>query len=73
MHDPVDDMKVRVRCGDCRTTFHERVRRVVHGDRVVCPRCHEEMRFSGIDHHHAGEDIARFIHRIEERTCRAHF
>jgi hypothetical protein len=27
------------------------------------------MHFSGIDHHHANEDIARFIHRVEERTC----
>lgn len=69
MYDPVDDMKVRVRCPECRFVFRERVRRIVHGDRVVCPRCQETMHFSGIDHHHANEDIARFIHRVEERTC----
>lgn len=68
MHDPVDDIKVSVRCPDCRITFRERVKRIVHGDRIVCPGCHEEMSFSGIDHHHAGEDVTRFIHRVEQRT-----
>jgi hypothetical protein len=26
------------------------------------------MSFSGIDHHHAGEDVTRFIHRVEQST-----
>ena len=73
MHDPVDDLKVRVRCPECRVTFHERIRRVVHGDRVICPGCHNEMRFHGIGHHHDHEDIARYVHHVEERTCHPHF
>jgi hydrogenase maturation factor HypF (carbamoyltransferase family) len=71
-HD-VENMKVRVRCGDCRTTFHERLGRVIHGDRVVCPTCHEELRFHGIGHMHDHETIADFIHHVEERTAHPHF
>lgn len=73
MHDPVDDLKARVRCPECRTTFRERIQRIVHGDRVRCPSCGNEMRFHGIGHHHAQEDIARYVHHVEERTCHPHY
>ena len=73
MNDPVENMKVRVRCTECRTVFRERVHRVVHGDRVTCPLCKHHMHFHGIDHHHAHEDVAHFIHHVEERTCRMRF
>jgi hydrogenase maturation factor HypF (carbamoyltransferase family) len=73
MHDPVANMKVRVRCSECRTTFRERVQRVVHGERVVCPCCKNEMHFHGIDHHHTHEDAEHFIRHVEARTCRPHF
>lgn len=71
-HD-IENMKIRVRCGDCRTTFHERLSRIVHGDRVVCPTCHEELRFTGIGHMHDHETIQDFIHHVEERTAHPHF
>jgi hydrogenase maturation factor HypF (carbamoyltransferase family) len=64
-----ENLKVRVRCPECRTTFRERAQRVVHSDRIVCPRCHHEMRFHGIDHHRPNEDIAHFIRHVEARTC----
>jgi len=73
MHDPVENLKVRVRCPECRDIFHERVHRVVHGDRVTCPCCHHEMHFHGIDHHHMHEDVAHFIRHVEARTCRIGF
>ncbi len=73
MHDPVENMKVRVRCPECDSIFHERAHRIVHGDRVSCPRCRHTMHFRGIDHHHQHEDAAHFIRHIEERTCRPHF
>lgn len=69
MTDPVELLKVRVRCPECHSIFHERAKRVIRGDRVVCPCCHEEMRFHGIGHHHAHESVAHFIHHVEERTC----
>ncbi|HZP77444.1 MAG TPA: hypothetical protein VFB45_14975 [Pseudolabrys sp.] len=70
MSDPVENLKVRVRCPECRTVFRERVHRVVHGDTVTCPICHHHMHFRGIDHHHMHENVAHFIHHVEERTCR---
>jgi hydrogenase maturation factor HypF (carbamoyltransferase family) len=73
MHDPVDNIKVRVRCPECRTTFHERVGRIVHGDRVHCPCCRNDMSFGHIDHHHLHEDTASFIRHVESRTCHPHF
>lgn len=73
MHDPVDDIKVRVRCPECRTTFRERIQRVVHGDRVHCPCCSNDMRFTGIGHHHAHENVAAYVHHVEARTCHPHF
>jgi hypothetical protein len=73
MHDPVDDIKVRVRCPECRTTFRERIQRLVHGDRVRCPCCEEELRFHGIGHHHQHENIAAYIRHVESRTCRPHY
>lgn len=73
MTDTIDNLKVRVRCPDCRTTFRERIQRVVHVDRVTCPCCHNEMRFHGIGHMHAHDDPARYVHHVEERTCHPHF
>jgi hydrogenase maturation factor HypF (carbamoyltransferase family) len=73
MHDPVENIKVRVRCSECRTTFHERVGRIVHGDPVRCPCCGDDMTFRGIDHHHLHEDTASFIRHVESRTCHPHF
>lgn len=73
MHDAVDDIKVRVRCPDCRSVFHERIGRIVHGDRLTCPCCHEEMRFHGIGHHHVQDDAERYVRHVEERTCHPHF
>jgi hydrogenase maturation factor HypF (carbamoyltransferase family) len=69
----VENMKVRVRCPECRTTFHERIQRIVHGDRVVCPTCHEEMQFHGIGHIHEHDTVADQIHHVEEHTCHPHF
>ncbi len=73
MHDPVENMKVRVRCPECRSIFRERVHRIVHGYLIFCPSCRHEMRFRGISHHHLHEDVAHFIRHVEERTCRPHF
>lgn len=69
----IANAKVRVRCGECRTTFHERLNRVIHGDRVVCPTCHNEMRFRGIGHIHEHQDMAAYIRHVEERTSHPHF
>ncbi len=69
----IEHHKVRVRCGECRTTFHERLNRVIHGDRVVCPSCHNEMHFHGIGHIHDHDTVAAYIHHVEERTCHPHF
>ena len=69
----VENIRVRIRCPECRTTFHERLNRVVHGDRVACPACHNDMRFHGIGHIHDYETVADYIHHVEERTSRPHF
>jgi len=69
----VENMQVRVRCQECRTHFHERVHRVVSGERVVCPSCHDDMRFHGIGHIEEHESVEAFIHRVEERTNHPHF
>ncbi|HTZ01172.1 MAG TPA: hypothetical protein VMC05_02480 [Xanthobacteraceae bacterium] len=69
----IEHHKVRVRCAECRVTFHERLNRVVHGDRVICPSCHNEMRFHGIGHIHEHDTVAAYIHHVEERTCHPHF
>jgi len=71
-HD-VENIRVRIRCPECRTNFHERLNRVIHGDDVRCPTCHEEMRFHGIGHMHDHDTIADYIHHVEEHTCRPHF
>jgi hydrogenase maturation factor HypF (carbamoyltransferase family) len=68
----VENARVRVRCPECRTTFHERLNRVIHGDRVSCPTCHEEMHFHGIGHIH-DDSIEAYIHHVEEHTNRPHF
>jgi Zn-finger nucleic acid-binding protein len=73
MSDVAENLKVRVRCPECRTTFRERAHRVVHSDRIVCPRCDYVWRFRGVDHHHADEDVSSFIHHVEERTCHPHY
>jgi hydrogenase maturation factor HypF (carbamoyltransferase family) len=69
----VENTKVRVRCPECRTTFRERLHRVVHGDSVVCPTCQNEMRFHGIGHIHEHDSVADYIHHVEERTSHPHF
>ena len=46
----VENARVRVRCLQCRTTFHERLNRIIHGDRVTCPSWRNEMHFHGIGH-----------------------
>ena len=69
----VENAWVRVRCPECRTTFHERLNRVIHGDRVSCPTCHEEMHFHGIGHIHDHDSIEAYIHHVEEHTNRPHF
>ena len=71
-HD-IENRKVRVRCPDCRTTFHERLNRVIHGDRVVCPSCRNEMRFHGIGQIHEHDSIDDYIHHVEEHTSHPHF
>ncbi len=68
-----ENIRVRVRCGDCRTTFHERLHRVVHGDRVRCPTCGTELRFHGIGSMHDYETIQDYVHHVEERTAHPHF
>jgi Zn finger protein HypA/HybF involved in hydrogenase expression len=77
MSDPhqheLENARVRVRCPDCRRTFHERLQRVVHGDRVVCPSCHNDMYFHGIGQIHAHDSVDAYIHHVEERTCHPHF
>lgn len=69
----VENHKVRVRCPECRRTFHERLHRVVHGDRVVCPTCYNELRFHGIGHIHEHDSVASYIAHVEERTSHPHF
>jgi hydrogenase maturation factor HypF (carbamoyltransferase family) len=69
----IENRKVKVRCGDCRTTFHERLNRIIHGDRVTCPTCRNEMHFHGIGQIHEHESVEAFIHHVEERTCHPHF
>lgn len=69
----IENVRIRIRCPDCRTTFHERLSRVVHGDRVRCPTCHEGLRFTGIGHMRDHETVADFIHHVEERTAHPHF
>ena len=69
----LENTRVRVRCPDCRVTSHERLSRVIHGDRVTCPSCHEEMHFDGIGHIHDHDSIADYIHHVEEHTCHPHF
>ncbi len=69
----VENMQVRVRCPDCRITFHERLHRVVHGDAVTCPACREHLHFTGIGHIHDHDTVADYIHHVEERTAHPHF
>ncbi len=69
----VESRKVRVRCPECRTTFHERLNRVAHGDRVRCPTCGNDMRFHNIGHIHENQSIEAYIHQVEERTAHPHF
>jgi len=69
----VENLRVRVRCPECRRHFHERVHRVISGERVSCPSCHDDMHFHGIGHIHENESVEAFIHRVEERTNHPHF
>ena len=58
----VENMKARVRCPECRTTFHERVQRIIHGDRVVCPTCQEQKAVLGEE---------EFLRNLSLRVCNA--
>ena len=69
----VENARVRVRCPECRTTFHERLNRIIHGDRVTCPSCRNEMHFHGIGHIHEHDSVADYIHHVEQHTSRPHF
>jgi len=69
----IEHHKVRVRCRECRRIFHERLNRVMHGDPVACPFCHEEVRFHSIGHIHEHDSVASYIAHVEERTCHPHF
>ena len=69
----LESAKVCVRCPDCRTTFHERLNRIIHGDRVRCPSCHMDMQFHGIGHIGEHQSVAEYIHHVEEHTCHPHF
>ena len=69
----VENYRVQIRCPECRTNFHERLARVVHGDPVKCPTCHEELRFTGIGHIHDHDTVADYIHHVEERTRHPHY
>lgn len=69
----LENTQVRVRCPECRRTFHERLNRVIHGDRVTCRACGEEMHFHGIGHIHEHDSVADYIHHVEEHTCHPHF
>jgi hydrogenase maturation factor HypF (carbamoyltransferase family) len=77
MHNPhekeVENIKVRVRCPECRTMFHARMNRVIHGDVIMCPTCENEMSFHNIGHIHEHETVADFIHHVEQHTRRPHF
>jgi hypothetical protein len=67
----VENIRVRVRCGECRTTFHERLNRVIHGDRVTT--CHDEMHFHCIGHIHDHDSVEAYVHHVEEHTRHPHF
>jgi hypothetical protein len=54
-------------------TFHERANRVIHGDGVTCPSCHEKLHFHSIGHIHEHDSVADYIRHVEERTSRPHF
>ena len=72
-HQDVENIRVRVRCPDCRTHFHERLHRIATGESVRCPSCHNEMRFHGIGHIHEHDNLAAYIRHVEQRTCHPHF
>jgi transposase-like protein len=68
----IDNHRVRVRCPECRTTFHERLHRVMHS-RLVCPHCRNEMRFRGIGHIHEHDTVENYIRHVEQLTSHPHF
>ena len=77
MHNPheheVENHKVRVRCPECRITFHERLSRVIRGEPVACPTCHNAMRFHGLHRIHEHDSVASYIAYVEARTTHPHF
>jgi hydrogenase maturation factor HypF (carbamoyltransferase family) len=73
MHnDPVDNMKARVRCPECRNTFRARIHRLVFSEPVWCPVCRTELKFR-VSHHADSEDVQQYIKYVEARTHRPHF
>jgi hydrogenase maturation factor HypF (carbamoyltransferase family) len=69
----VEHMAARVRCRECRSHFHARLQRIVHGDTIDCPICDNDMEFHGLRHIRENETIADYIRYIEEHTLHLHF
>ncbi|BBF94666.1 hypothetical protein [Blastochloris tepida] len=72
MHDPIDNLMVRVRCPECRNHFRARVHRLLFAARVACPLCHTEM-FFHVSRHGENEDVEHYIRYVEGRTRHPHF
>ena len=72
MNDPVENMKARVRCPECRNTFRARIRRLMYAEPVSCPVCKTELRFH-VARHSDTEDVQHYIKYVEERTHHPHF
>jgi hydrogenase maturation factor HypF (carbamoyltransferase family) len=70
--DPVDNMKARVRCPECRNTFRARIHRLVFAEPVACPVCRTELKFR-VSRHTENEDVQHYIRYVEERTHHPHF
>ena len=72
MHDPFDDLRVRVRCPECRITYRVRVQRLLFAAPIKCPVCHTETSFF-VARHGAAEDARHYIRYVEGRTRHPHF
>ena len=72
MHDPFDDLMVRVRCPECRINFRVRVQRLLFAAPVKCSVCHTETSFF-VSRHGASEETAHYVRYVEGRTRHPHF
>ncbi|ALK07834.1 hypothetical protein [Blastochloris viridis] len=72
MQDPVDNMKARVRCPECRSIFRARIHRLVFAEPVACPVCRTQLRFH-VSRHSESEDVEHYIRYVEQRTRHPHF